>query len=694
LGAREPFAQSVRGKYLVAALDNDLGLALWDVLSRKLLRRLEDSDRRYDLLAISADARWIAGVRAEASDKIDIWRADSGEHARVLQAAGGPINNLEFLSGNRLRVEAADGKSVVFAVPGGSRGRGFARGHGAVAAAKPTTRGGTAADPAAPPAPSGASGRPLMADDRDTPPVPQNAPTIEAFGPPRVSAATPRSIPRETWEEAPTAGAPTAPQSTAGEPANEVVAPAAERPSAAQPSAAAADGNPLDPVGVTRAESAAPYHFETNGQPPLSVSPPANPPVAKALPSRVTVYFATNRNRLAPADRAWETYFVNFFGSVPAFAIYGLVSLAVLILPWLGKRSWAAASALGGLVLLCSMGAIEAYVRSQWRNELTGERYGCRATDLSYGVCEISVPSPQNRRVGELNRPASLWIFELPEDSSRHFVLRHVEDYADRNAFYQRLSAQLDKSASRAALVFIHGYNVSFEDAIFRTAQLTVDLKFPGAPISFCWPSFANPVKYAFDEQQAEVSIPALREVLEDLATRSGARRIHIIAHSMGNRVLAGALRNMDTAAQVRNQKVFREVVLAAPDIDCRVFKSQILPYIVRNSQHCTLYASSRDRALLMSRCFHDYQRLGEAQPELLVANGLDTIDASLVDTSLLGHSYIGDVDSIVSDLHDLVVSEKPPTERPCLEALEHNAMIYWLIRPRLETALGTSRTR
>src|SRR6185436_720510 len=182
------------------------------------------------------------------------------------------------------------------------------------------------------------------------------------------------------------------------------------------------------------------------------------------------------------------------------------------------------------------------------------------------------------------------------------------------------LSARLDKSEARAAMLFVHGYNVSFEDAIFRTAQLAVDLKFPGAAMAFSWPSYADPVKYTFDEQNAEVSIPALREVLEDLAARSGAKRVHIIAHSMGNRVLAGALRSMDSTVQARNKAVFRELVLAAPDIDSRVFQSQVLPHIVRNVQHCTLYASSRDRALRMSRAFHNYQRLGETQPELLVA--------------------------------------------------------------------------
>lgn len=443
---------------------------------------------------------------------------------------------------------------------------------------------------------------------------------------------------------------------------------------------------------------AASFHPEAEETVPTArsrapVAPPSPTPASQVKAPDVTsvnIHFATNRNRLIPADRAWSVYFSGFFVSLPAFVIYGTVVLGMLVLPWFGKRSWAASIALFGIAGLFAMATLEAYVRSQLRDELTGELYGCRPTDVSYGKCTISVPLPKNRQAGELSRPVSVWIFEAPENPEKHFMLRQVKEHADKEEFYNSLSGQLSLSDSGAALLFIHGYNVSFEDAIFRTAQLAVDLKFPGTPIAFCWPSYADPIKYTFDEQNAEVSVPALREVLQDLAARSGAKHIHVIAHSMGNRVLAGALRSMDPSLQMKNKEVFRELVLAAPDIDSRVFQSQMLPYITRNVQHCTLYASARDRALLMSRAFHNFQRLGETEPDLLVSDGIDTIDASLVDTSLLGHSYIGDAQSIVADLHALVVSGKRPLERPGLQTLQQNALRYWSIKPELQATSGS----
>ena len=201
--------------------------------------------------------------------------------------------------------------------------------------------------------------------------------------------------------------------------------------------------------------------------------------------SSVTVHFATNRTRLAPKDREWLVYFRGFFSTLPAFVIYALVVLALLILPWFGRRSWAAYALFTGAVLLCAMGTLEAYVRSKLRDELSGELYGSGVAELSYGACRVSVPLPENRQAGELNRPVSVWVFQAPENPEKHFILQHVDEHADKEAFYRSLSAQLEKEGAPAALLFIHGYNVSFEDAVFRTAQLAVDLKFPGAAVTF-----------------------------------------------------------------------------------------------------------------------------------------------------------------------------------------------------------------
>ena len=91
------------------------------------------------------------------------------------------------------------------------------------------------------------------------------------------------------------------------------------------------------------------------------------------------------------------------------------------------------------------------------------------------------------------------------------------------------------------ALVFIHGYNVSFENAVKRTAQIAYDLQFPGAPVCYSWPSRGGLADYTRDENQAEWTVVHLHTFLQELVQQSGAKSVHLIAHSMGNRAATGS---------------------------------------------------------------------------------------------------------------------------------------------------------
>ena len=226
--------------------------------------------------------------------------------------------------------------------------------------------------------------------------------------------------------------------------------------------------------------------------------------------------------------------------------------------------------------------------------------------------------------------------------------------------------------------MFIHGYNVSFRDAIRRTAQLKFDLEFPGPGICFSWPSHADPVRYMFDASNADSSIGALRDFLNHVAHTNGVGRVHVIAHSMGNRVLAGALPLIDAAAKER----IGYVVLAAPDIHRPQFLDPIARTIAALNYRATLYVSSHDRALQISKCFNNVQRAGERDPELTLCDGFETIDASAVDTSLLGHSYYGDIPSVIDDLKKLIRENKLAAERLANSASQVGNRTFWRLNP------------
>ena len=166
--------------------------------------------------------------------------------------------------------------------------------------------------------------------------------------------------------------------------------------------------------------------------------------------------------------------------------------------------------------------------------------------------------------------------------------------------FYARLRAAVRADSQKAALVFVHGYNVSFSDAALRTAQIAADVGFPGPAIQLLLLR-GELVGYVADQANARNSARYLARFLHDVATRTSATHIHVIAHSMGSEVVSRAAELLDRDGfdpAVR----FDQIVLAAPDIDRRVFADDILPRLARHARGVTVYASSADRALQASK--------------------------------------------------------------------------------------------
>ena len=112
------------------------------------------------------------------------------------------------------------------------------------------------------------------------------------------------------------------------------------------------------------------------------------------------------------------------------------------------------------------------------------EMFGTERSALRYGTSEVSIP--RNHRMGELEAP-SIWRLEFREDPAKHVVLQKTT-VTSEDAFYADLAARVRRSEAANAFVFVHGYTVTFEDAARRTAQITYDLGFDGAPTFYSWP--------------------------------------------------------------------------------------------------------------------------------------------------------------------------------------------------------------
>ena len=261
------------------------------------------------------------------------------------------------------------------------------------------------------------------------------------------------------------------------------------------------------------------------------------------------------------------------------------------------------------------------------------------------------------------------------ETRARHVVLLDVspQNQAD---FLAGIRQRVRSSQSRSQFVFVHGYNVGFAEAARRTAQMTYDLGYDGAPVFFSWPSQARLSGYVEDENNNEWSIPDLKKVLGALAEASQDSEIYLIAHSMGNRVATRALAQLLTEKPELRQR-FKEIVLIAPDIDADVFARDIAPVLVKGETRVTLYASRNDKALKASQKLHGFPRLGGANP-IAILPGIDTVDASDVETDMLGHSYYADAKTVLSDIFEVINLRRPINVRRWVSQVLSTAGRYW----------------
>ncbi len=220
-------------------------------------------------------------------------------------------------------------------------------------------------------------------------------------------------------------------------------------------------------------------------------------------------------------------------------------------------------------------------------------------------------------------------------------------------------------SANRETLVFVHGYNVSFAEAAYRTAQLACDLEVAGPVLMFSWPTQRSFLDYAADLDIVDLSTDALAKFLEDVTSEADLGTVHLAAHSMGSQLLARALETVSNNHPALTQKLFGQIVLAAPDIDVQSFNKKYAKPMERTSSRLTIYASANDNALLFSRFLRmGRPRVGEYAALVAGPSWLDSVDASTVDTSLVAHSYFGGRSAVISDIRAVLDRVAPRGRR------------------------------
>ncbi|WP_457089745.1 alpha/beta hydrolase [Microvirga sp. P5_D2] len=273
---------------------------------------------------------------------------------------------------------------------------------------------------------------------------------------------------------------------------------------------------------------------------------------------------------------------------------------------------------------------------------------GGRGPQLSFAEFTISVPPEAARKEGEVQWPQS-----VPGNPATDFVTLKA-NVIDRSQAVAWLGRSVRNVPKRRVLVFIHGFNNRFDDAVFRFAQIVHDAGTPVVPVLFTWPSRGSVLAYGYDRESNTYSRNALESTLRALAQAPDVGEISILAHSMGNWVTLEALRQM----AIRDGRVapkIKNVLLAAPDVDVDLFRESILD-MGKVHPNFTLFVSQDDRALAISRrIWGDAVRLGAIDPDqepyrsALERSGMTVVNLSQLRTGdPLNHSKFAESPEVV----------------------------------------------
>ncbi|GHT10308.1 hypothetical protein FACS1894170_02200 [Planctomycetales bacterium] len=315
------------------------------------------------------------------------------------------------------------------------------------------------------------------------------------------------------------------------------------------------------------------------------------------------------------------------------------------------------------------------------RNLDSDQKFGTEWCDtVRYGKCNVTIP--RWHKFGKV--PESQWnkflnLFGIGDQSK--YTVNYPLEWMDVINFYDsiKFSLQSEHLLTDNALVFLHGYNVDFEEAAICAAQLCFDLKIPNTAF-FSWASKGSIFGYSSDEETIRLSEDALSDFLFNFTECFGAEKVHIIAHSMGNRGLLQAYERIFKNVEKKRAKKVKlgQVFLAAPDVNTHIFQKSIQT-IIACAKRVTLYTSKRDWALWFSHGIHSYPRAGSAPPFTIV-DGVDTIHFPKINwRDNWGHSYFSKMEELLYDVHSLIVKDQSPRQRQRLtEKTTDNDQIYY----------------
>ncbi len=255
------------------------------------------------------------------------------------------------------------------------------------------------------------------------------------------------------------------------------------------------------------------------------------------------------------------------------------------------------------------------------------------------------------------------------------------------------LSKHLQDNNQHDVVLFVHGFNNSFDAAVLSLHDVWHFSGGQSVPIVYTWPSGSNNLlNYFTDRESGEFTIFHLKETLRILASIENLKNIHIIAHSRGTDVTTTALRELMIEARAksgdaRQSLKVQNLILAAPDLDYGVVKQRLLAeQFGRAFGQITIYMNANDGALGISQFLMKGIRFGrllaqqQGAVESKIFEAIDNVSFINVEDvgGFVGHGYFHQHPGVMSDIITLIkTNEKPGSISRPLKHVESN---FWEI--------------